>query len=150
MKNPFSARAKRTFLKWSVLIPIGLSSLAILPGASYAEERAVVLSRTLRLVRSCDCDSGNGLVPPSACGSGYSRSVQRMYNENPGQMISCCRPRAVQDFLIRCYNACGQPGRAVQKSKHVTGQACDATSSTVGRRYGLSLIPHHGSLHWQD
>ncbi len=112
--------------------------------------RAEIPSKLARLATSCSCNSGHGLHPPSACGSGYSRNVQRMYNENSDEMISCCRPRAVQDYLIRCYNQCGQPGRAVKNSRHITGRACDTTNGSVGRRYGLSYVPHHGSNHWQD
>ena len=129
---------------FSVLLPLALFH------ATNSRAEDLVPSREARLSRGCNCDSGNGLVSPSSCGSGYSRTVQKMYNENRGQMISCCRPRAVQDYLIRCFTACGQPGRAVKNSRHVTGHACDTTSTTVGHRYGLQYIPHDGSNHWQE
>lgn len=115
-----------------------------------APAKADLLSQALRKVNACSCNSGHGLHEPSSCGGSYSRNVQRMFDENPGQMISCCRPRAVQDYLIRCYNACGQPGRAAKNSKHITGRACDTTNGSIGKRYGLSYIPHHGSNHFQD
>lgn|GEM_PF-7067777 len=132
MKNPLS------LLFLSVFLQPSFPALAELP------------TQTLRQTAACNCDSGHGLHEPSSCGGSYSRNVQRMFDENPDEMISCCRPRAVQDYLIRCYNACGQPGRAAKNSKHVTGRACDATNGSVGKRYGLSYIPHHGSNHFQD
>ncbi len=122
-------------------------SFFLLPSAP---AKADLLSQALRKVNACSCNSGHGLHEPSSCGGSYSRNVQRMFDENPGQMISCCRPRAVQDYLIRCYNACGQPGRAAKNSKHITGRACDTTNGSIGKRYGLSYIPHHGSNHFQD
>lgn len=128
-----------------------LLSLALFGAGAFAGDAlADAPTRLARQLTACSCNSGHGLHPPSACGGSYSRNVQRMYNENPGQMISCCRPRAVQDYLIKCFNRCGQPGRAVKNSRHVTGRACDTTNGSVGRRYGLAFVPHHGSNHWQD
>lgn len=136
----------------SLLVPLSLLyALAAFGGSAHAASGDdLVPSRGARLAASCNCDSGYGLEPPSSCGSGYSRSVQRMFDDNEEQMISCCRPREIQDYLIRCYNACGQPGRAVKNSRHTTGHACDTTSTSIGRRYGLQYVPHHGSNHWQD
>ena len=117
--------------------------------ASFFQSSKIDLENIIQ-ARDCRCESGNGLKPPSACGAGYSRKVQKMYEENRGQMISCCRPQSVQDYLRKCFNACGQPGRAIAKSKHTMGRACDASNGSVGRRYGLVYKPHHGSHHWED
>lgn len=95
--------------------------------------------------RNCGhCKSGYGLVPPFNCGSG-NNAAQKMYMQKRGQMISCCRPLDGQMRLVRCYNACGQRGRASLNSTHTRGQACDVAGRISFP--GIRCLFHHGSNH---
>jgi hypothetical protein len=72
---------------------------------------------------ACGCSSGCGMVT-----QGLSADVKQLMETAKAQgrkPISCIRTQACQDRLRRCYERCGQYGRAARRSAHSDGKACD-------------------------
>lgn len=75
------------------------------------------------VAEACRCSSGCGMVT-----QGLSADVKALMEKAKSQgraPISCIRTQACQDRLRRCYESCGQYGRAARKSAHSDGKACD-------------------------
>jgi hypothetical protein len=107
---------------------------------------------------ACGCSSGCGMIT-----DGLSTDVKALMVKAAGEgrrPISCIRTQACQDRLRRCYERCGQHGRAARKSAHSDGRACDYSAShrsplrNLRGRMGLHSIQdllhgrgHGGGLH---
>lgn len=101
---------------------------------------------TLLAKKKCRCSSGCGLIT-----KGLSPKMTIYLREARAigvRPISCLRTKKCQNRLRRCFERCGQRGRAARKSKHSAGRACDFKRrdekklKSLRIKFGMRQISH--------